>query len=86
MNVIYTCLFGEKEILNEQDLCLNSEFRLICFTNRDNIKSSSWEIIRVEPMFKSDFGRSSRHPKIMPQEYVDSLTMSFYIDNSIKFY
>ena len=80
---VYTCLFGDEEKLLEQPTASTSECDFLCFTDKENLASSSWRITQVSPQFALDSPRSSRHPKILANQYLECYDKSLYIDNSV---
>lgn len=80
--VIYTALFGAYENLLEQNRVDQRAFNLVCFSDSE-LDSKTWNIEVVKPLFPNDSSRSSRHPKIMANEYLGNETKSLYIDNSV---
>lgn len=80
--IVYTCLFGRYEVLNEQTCPNRSGIGFICFTDLEKIKSTSWKLRRVPPQ---DIGsdRDSRLPKLLPHHYLANYEQSLYIDNRV---
>jgi len=83
-HVVYTCLFGHYEQLNEQPVRLNSEWDFICFTDRDDLSSGTWRIEKLKTQ-GLDSSRESRRPKLVPHIYLKDYEISIYIDNSVIF-
>ena len=81
---VYTCLFGDYEVLSEQPAAYNTNVPFICFTDNRELRSEFWQIRVVEPLLPQDFSRSSRHPKICAHEYLPDFNQSIYIDNSVR--
>ncbi len=81
--IVYTALIGNHEGLNDQPQIKKSNLRHVCFTDDFNLKSDTWEIIIVEPIFPQDPQRSQRHLKIRPHLLFPDYKYSFYFDNSI---
>ncbi|MDL2259346.1 DUF616 domain-containing protein [Deltaproteobacteria bacterium OttesenSCG-928-K17] len=80
--VVYTCLFGRYEILREQD-CPNTEgLDFICFTDRDDLSSSSWTIRKIDARHLGP-KHASRLAKLAPHQYLPEYEQSLYIDNSL---
>jgi hypothetical protein len=82
-SVVYTCLYGSGEILNEQNFKSSSDVELICFTDQKNLQSETWKVIYQEG---SGIGspREAKKPKILPHQYLDNYICSLYIDNTVK--
>src|SRR5271166_734138 len=67
--VVYTCLFGDYERLNEQPKALDSKIPFICFTDRNDLKFETWSVRPVEPL-GIDPARESRRVKILPHLFL----------------
>lgn len=80
---VYTALFGDYEVLNEQPVRRNSHLRFICFTDDPGLKSDSWEIVQAEPLFSMDPIRSQRQYKMLPHRFLPEYSVSLYIDNAV---
>ena len=79
--VVYTCLFGNYETLNEQPTALNSRIPFICFTDRSDLNSKTWLAKAVEPL-AIDPARESKRVKILPHLFLTDFNESLYIDAS----
>ncbi len=80
--VVYTCLFGQYETLNEQPIARDSGWDFICFTDNQSLKSDTWEIRRVQTQ-GIDASRESRRPKLQPHIFLAEYDRSLYIDNTV---
>ena len=80
---VYTCLFGNYEDLNEQDVVRESNVDFLCFTDNPTLKSNTWKIIHVSPLFPFDLARSSKLYKICPHRMLSEYSASIYMDNSV---
>jgi hypothetical protein len=80
---VYTVLLGAYENLNEQPINRDSKIDFICFTDNRNLKSESWKLIYIDPVFPFDIARSSRIPKICPHRFLKEYDVSLYIDNGV---
>jgi hypothetical protein len=80
---VYTCLFGNYEDLNEQEIVHDSNMDFFCFTDNPKLKSNTWKIIPVAPLFPYDLARSSRLYKTCPHRVLRDYSASIYIDNSV---
>lgn len=80
---VYTVLFGGYEELNEQPIAAESNVPFICFTDDENLRSSSWEIRIVQPTFPLDLVRSQRELKILGHPSLADVDESLYVDNSV---
>lgn len=81
---VYTCLFGDYEVLNEQPVAEKSEIEFICFTDNPELTSNTWKIHYISPVFPLDLARSSRTLKICPHRFLPDYSVSLYIDNSVR--
>jgi hypothetical protein len=82
--VVYTCLFGKYEVLNEVTPAdADRDIRYICFTDNPDLRSDSWEIIVIS---QKGIGaaRESRSPKLRPHLYLSDFDQSLYIDNTAQ--
>ena len=64
---VYTCITNSYDELIEPKVTPdNCDF--ICFTDNDNLKSDTWQIKKVTPLYTEPV-RDSRRYKIKPHEY-----------------
>lgn len=84
LSCVYTCLIGDYELLNEQEIATTSKIDFICFTDNPELKSETWQIRHLKPIFEADPIRSQRYIKIMAHQYLEEYQNSLYIDNAIK--
>lgn len=82
--VVYTALFGDTEKLLEQEAKKKSSVRFICFTDNPALKSATWEIVQVDPLFPADPRRSQRDIKIRGHELLRAFDQWLYIDNTVR--
>ena len=80
---VYTVLMGGHEKLCEQEVQQNSNIPFICLTDNTNLRSSTWTLRHIEPLFVADIPRSSRFPKICAHKFFPEFCSSLYIDNSV---
>jgi hypothetical protein len=80
---VYTTLIGGYEKLNEQPVAVSSRLPFICLADDPNLRSQTWQIRQVDPLFGMDPIRSQRVLKLRPHEYLTSFDCSLYIDNSV---
>ena len=80
---VVTTLIGGYEALNEQPVAATSKLRFICLTDNPALRSNSWDMRVVEPLFPADPVRSQRHLKLMAHEYLPEFDRSLYIDNAV---
>lgn len=80
--VVYTCLFGATEAL--KDIAApDPAVRYIAFTNRPDLTSDVWEIVRITDGL-ADGRRSSRLPKILAHLYLPAHDVAIYVDASFE--
>ncbi len=80
---VYTTLIGRYERLNDQPIAAQSTLPFICLTDDPDLKSESWKIRHVSPIFGMDPVRSQRELKLRPHVYLPEFDSSLYIDNSV---
>jgi hypothetical protein len=80
---VFTTLVGQYEQLNEQSVAAGSTIPFICLTDDPDLKSDSWQIRQVSPLFSMDPIRSQRDLKIRPHVHLPDFDASIYIDNSV---
>ncbi len=80
--VVFTCLFGDYETLNEQPVARRSNIDFVCFTNTRRLRSRTWSIQVVDGLGIDD-SRESRRPKVLPHLFLGDYDQSLYIDNSV---
>ena len=80
---MYTALLDKYEQLNEQPAALGKSIPFICFTDNPDLKSETWQIKLISPIFPGDPIRSQREIKIRPHVYLPEFEHSLYIDNSV---
>jgi hypothetical protein len=76
--VIYTALYGNKDIL-KNPLVTSDDCDYVCFTNNKDLKSDIWEC-RYSPATHSDPVRSAKTFKIKPHEYFPDYEISLWVD------
>ena len=80
--VVYTALFGKHSGLVEQKNFKGIDF--ICYTDRDDIQSKTWQIKKVELPVRGDATRSARYYKLNPHEHLDAkYDVSIWIDANV---
>lgn len=77
--VVFTCLFGNYETLNEQPVAKASRVPFVCFTDRPDLAPETWTTRIVEPL-ALDPARESRRVKILPHLFLGDFTESIYLD------
>ncbi len=74
--VIYTVMLGKKYKLNEPRY-VNKNWSFICFTDRENLVSKNWSIIKVK---HNDAKKKSREIKIRCDKFLD-FDICLYLDS-----
>jgi FkbM family methyltransferase len=80
---VYTCLTGRYENLNEQPMAAQSAIPFLCLTDEATLQSSTWRVVKVDPVFAMDPVRSQRVLKLLPHRFLPDFDVSIYIDNSV---
>jgi FkbM family methyltransferase len=80
---VYTTLLGNYERINEQHVAAGLQIPFICLTDDPDLRSESWQMRVVQPVFPTDPVRSQRDMKIRPHVYLPEFARSLYIDNSV---
>ena len=81
---VFTTMIGGYETLNEQPTAADSVIPHICLTDDPSLRSESWQVRLVKPAFEMDPIRSQRKLKIRPEEHLDDIDWSIYIDNTVR--
>lgn len=68
--VVYTAIFGRKEVFIDPSW-IDKNARYIMFTDRDDIKTSVYEIIKCKGQFE-DSSKSAKLFKILPHNFIQS--------------
>jgi hypothetical protein len=80
---IYTTLFGNYETLNELEISKRHDVSYVVFTDDPELKSSTWEVRCIKPVFPDDSVRSQRYVKILAHKFLNE-NFVLYIDNTVK--
>src|SRR5665647_394091 len=80
---VFTTLIGQYEQLNEQPVAAQSGIPFLCLTDDPDLRSESWQIRPVSPVFGMDPIRSQRDFKLRPHLHLPDFDASIYIDNSV---
>ncbi|OFV82116.1 MAG: hypothetical protein A2W26_06325 [Acidobacteria bacterium RBG_16_64_8] len=80
---VYTALLGGYERLNEQPAASRSKIPFLCLTDDPLMRSDSWQMRPVSPLFSMDPVRSQRDFKLRPHLHLPDFDLSIYIDNSV---
>lgn len=84
VRVVCTAVVGGYELLTEQPVARESAVRFVCFTDDPALRSSSWEVVAVEPRWPMDPVRSARDVKIRLDRYLPEAGQALWIDNSVQ--
>ncbi|MER9845658.1 DUF616 domain-containing protein [Mesorhizobium australicum] len=76
-------MIGEYERLNEQPVAARSGMPFICLTDDPKLKSDTWQIRLVSPVFGMDPIRSQRELKLRPHLHLTEFGGSLYVDNTV---
>jgi hypothetical protein len=79
--VVYTALIGQYEELRDQPIAVESSIPFICFTDRDDLTSKTWNIIKIKTL-GLDATREARRIKILPHVFLNDFESSIWIDNT----
>jgi len=79
--VIYTAIFGKRDILLEPEL-VPKGVDFICFTD-NRFDSDIWKVINIKPPVSNDLIRSARKIKILPHEFLNGFDVSIWVDGNI---
>ena len=77
--LVYTALFGERDNKIEDPVNVPDDITFRCYTDRDDIHSSRWEIVRL-PKNQGCPRRRSRIYKMHPHYYAYGYEKSLWID------
>ena len=81
MKVVYTCITGEKDRLKDQPT--HPDWKFICYTDRDNLNSITWEVRKIQKYQKSS-RKTARWHKINSHLLFPDATAVLWIDGSIN--
>ena len=82
--VVYTCISGKYDNLNEPRFTLNPNITYIMYTNQD-IKSKVWEIRPIPEHLNSlNDTLINRYLKMHPHEFFGEYDYSIYIDGNVE--
>jgi len=80
--IIYTALFGERGRLHDPKV-VPKGWDFICFTDRDDLQSSIWDIRVVGPHYE-DSTRNARMYKVLPHRFLAEYNISIWHDANIS--
>ena len=79
--VIYTCLFGDYDIIPPLSNHLFSNIKFVCITDNISMPNNGWELVKPDILISLDSDYlKSRYFKAMPWEYFNDFNHSLYID------
>lgn len=85
--VVYKALFGVgKDFETFQELtpsAIHPAVDYICFTDREDLRSETWEVFVCEPPIASDPARSSKYVKIVGHEKLAAYDQWLWADNRL---
>lgn len=83
-DIVFTCLVGKYESLNELDLRKNPNTKYVCFTDDSNLVSDTWEVIVIRNENNLSPIRLSRKIKMLGRTFFPENSRILYIDNTVK--
>ncbi len=76
---VYTAIYGGTDILIDPPIIpANCDF--FCFTDRDDVDSSIFKVIKTPRLFPNDTNRSAKFFKVFPHKVLPDYEYSFWID------
>lgn len=81
--LVYTAVIGDYESFSSFKYEVSPNTKLVVFTDSDNLKSDTWEVIKINPRFPHDNIRSARYIKIMGPTIFADIQQSLWIDNTV---
>jgi hypothetical protein len=79
--IVYTALFGNYDkLIDPKKKYYGCKF--ICFTDRDDLDSDIWQVIRV-PINTYPPNMMNRLYKLLPDKFIPNLGRSLYVDSNI---
>ena len=82
--VVYRALIGDYETLREEPVSETSNAEFICFTDDPDLRSDTWRLVLVEPLWPHDAVRSARYLKIMGHPLLSEYERSLWVDNKVE--
>ena len=83
--VVYTCITGNYDIVQEPIYC-NENVDYILFTNNEKLKSNRWKVSLIKMPNGFNNKKLNRYVKMHPHEYLKDYDYSIYVDGNIKIY
>ncbi|OJF69428.1 hypothetical protein BK026_11880 [Alteromonas sp. V450] len=80
--VVYTAIFGGYDDLKEPEY-INEHWDYVCFTDNPNLKSSTFTIKLVKPLFENST-KNARMAKLLSHLFLIGYDYSLWIDGSVK--
>lgn len=82
--VVYSCLMGEAERVNDLPDLHHADVSFFLFTDRRRNPSEPWQEVVVKPPFPADPRLSQRQFKILGHPVLDHFNRWLYLDNSVS--
>lgn len=80
--IVYTAITGGFDQLREPKI-VDKNCRYVCFTDRSELKSSVWEIKKID-IENNDLNRTAKRYKILPHQYFPNYKWSIWIDGQLE--
>ncbi|MBU5477599.1 DUF616 domain-containing protein [Eubacterium sp. MSJ-13] len=80
--IVYTSITGGFDCLREPEY-IDDNFKYICFTDRDDIKSDIWEIKKIK-IENNDYNRTAKKYKLFPNKLFPEYKWSIWIDGQLQ--
>ena len=80
--VVFTCIFGDYDELNDP-LIVDESIEYVCFTDNPKIKSNIWDVRIIKPCIQNDSHKSSKFVKICGHKFLQGFDYSLYIDGNM---
>ena len=82
--VVYTCIAGKYDTVNEPRFRMNPNVSYVLFTDQD-IKSDVWDVRKIpEQLADMDGVRINRYLKMHPHEYLGEFDYAIYVDGNVQ--
>jgi hypothetical protein len=80
--VVYTLILGDYDDLKEPEV-VSEDFDYICFTDRNDLRSEVWKMVRVRCNKKKPFKRCANRLMIYPFDYLGKYELSVLVIGNI---
>jgi hypothetical protein len=81
--VVYTIILGDYDNLKEPEI-ISEGWDYICFTNRDDLRSEIWKIVKVKCPCKLNLKRCSSFFTVFPFNYLNQYELSVLVGGQIS--